>query len=591
MTELKENQIKYNGVIYDVYIKGRNPNKDNDKNYDYAIINAETGERVFGRQKEIARIFIEINGETIKDGRDNTHSLIKQLHEILNSKSNAKRECNGNDSVLQSKSNSFEIDYKCMFDFISDYGGKLYSADPDKLVLDGKITQDEADEIKQINEKGNKVIRELGLLSDILMENYADSTEDKLVKSPPIKFSKQNKNAKTRSQVKKYLWSQLVNANYEELPFSLSIVIENNSSSNQQVKVCVEMNENRYSKALDENDKNYDSKIAKKVKEAKGRFDGIENRTIDPVLSKIPIGDGKYKRKQISKIVERDDKRTSDAYTEELEAGFELLIPYYEYVIGKIASIDEYGKENTLENQDETKKEINMNNKIGLNTILYGPPGTGKTYNTKRYVVAICDNKTLDDVNKMNYESDILPRYNQLVDEGRVKFTTFHQSYGYEEFIEGIKPIVKNNNVIYDIVPGIFKKFCNDASADEADAKPYVFVIDEINRGNISKIFGELITLIEESKRGGAKESMSAILPYSDELFSVPKNVFILGTMNTADRSISLMDTALRRRFDFVEMMPNSDIVKDKIVLVLILRKCLIRSMKELLFYMIGSTR
>ena len=303
---------------------------------------------------------------------------------------------------------------------------------------------------------------------------------------------------------------------------------------------------------------------------------------------------------------------------------------------------------------DKTVNNNQEKRRIHLNTILYGPPGTGKTYHTAIYAVAICDNISIKELESKDYETEILPRYNKLIEQGRVKFTTFHQSYGYEDFIEGIKPKTVNGNVQYNREDGRFKEFCNVKIFDfdyawnqfiecvkltndrtfelplettvnniqwiddgksgrfknlnytasqsvykeevksiydgtfkdthkmethgtnnvkrrtgEAIIKKLkemfpdsikVFIIDEINRGNISKIFGELITLIEDDKRGVAKVT----LPYSGNEFTVPENVYILGTMNTADRSIALMDTALRRRFDFVEMMPDTKVFVKK---------------------------
>ncbi|MCB5247632.1 MAG: EVE domain-containing protein [Candidatus Cloacimonetes bacterium] len=353
--------------------------------------------------------------------------------------------------------------------------------------------------------------------------------------------------------------------------------------------------------------------------------------------------------------------------------------PDYEYYYQRLLAI--MGVDGAIYRPLPLDKPISISSHP-LNQILFGPPGTGKTYNSVNLAVEITDPGFMG-VNRTREQ--ITRRYRELVDEGRIVFTTFHQSMSYEDFIEGIKPVTYQNNhgsIGYEVVDGIFKRLCAQASSrvrrspsaddgsyefnagdQESDSNfeeaytelcedlatmpkpvmkvktpngaefgislnskgnltvhtapefrpgvtltrenilahatggevppydkgyfqgvlnllaanygyeagnqtvppiqtagtplPHVLIIDEINRGNVSQIFGELITLIEPDKRAGQSEALETVLPYSKEKFSVPANLFIIGTMNTADRSVEALDTALRRRFSFREMKPE----------------------------------
>lgn len=216
-----------------------------------------------------------------------------------------------------------------------------------------------------------------------------------------------------------------------------------------------------------------------------------------------------------------------------------------------------------------------------------------KLVNVERRMDPLIFNKLEDSVWELSTDvkemspvvSDLLNEYKNFKPTSekeikRYKFLTFHQSYSYEDFIEGIKPVLSNDGtqgeLNYIIETGVFKEMCETAALDQEN--PYAIFIDEINRGNVSSIFGELISLIEEDKRIGAENELKAQLPYSKRAFGVPNNLYIIGTLNTADRSVEALDTALRRRFSFIEMMPdysaiNSNLEVDVVSLLFTINK------------------
>lgn len=620
-----------------------------------------------------------------------------------------------------------KVDYISILDYLKNNANKEYKG------ANNRSNKSEEIKFGNLYEIASKACDEFNRIPDIFCNSPIIKLDGKIDKSQWLNGGK--------NKIRDYLWIQMRKKKYQEDPTSISIFAQFDQLDPEQIDQ-LDPEQTCFRVALETKDekrdfKHYHNHLNKPLNKDAGlvyvsgtnfskalRLEGTDTESV-----KNRLNDGSINKVQICKYIRQKPGQTNEYFEYEIAKAIRDLMPYYDFVVNN-------GKP---EKSEEMKEQEQMINELTLaaqnelqhyprNLILYGPPGTGKTYNSVIYAVSICEKRPVGKIKQEDY-SEILKRYREYTEEGRIAFTTFHQSYGYEEFIEGIKPRLSDDNnennksLDYILEDGIFKKFCLNAKdislnsdsfttpakskiwgmylggsgkssiktecfnnneirigfrdiSDEdidvtetnnlaarqmlnsfinemeigdivliaenikhidaigiitgdyeyeesredyarkrnvkwlvkgesydisailpgnrkqlfprtlfsldcltkddikkllpdslnievkRDTRPRVFIIDEINRGNISKIFGELITLIEEPKREGALEEMHAILPYSKQEFAVPNNVYILGTMNTADRSIVLMDTALRRRFDFEEMLPDTGVLR-----------------------------